>query len=510
MESTTPAQASGKDRLSHMHMDMHWKVRLSSTTPGWIATAALMVGLLFGMGMGVGVSLKAQDVAAAAGAARSDLDQALKALAEARQRIEAERIPMARSVYDLEQKVIDDRRELEKRQRFQENQLVELNSLKSEVRAREDEVKYVETLMAEHARTLRSRAHVVEAGRMAPVWGRYDAAVGATDISVKDQMERKAELLKVAFDRLEGLIGGDRFEAEVLGPRNVIERGQVVLAGPLGLFASDGGDGVGLVEQELNRADPSVLSPGNEFQQGIRKLMESGEGEIPLDASLGNAFKIQTTREGVWEHLMKGGVVIWPMMALALAAVLVATVKWVEISRIRPASFSDLTQILRDLKESKRDAALRHAKGLPGPSGALLVAAVEHAHEKKEYIEEVLYEQMLRTKPKIERWLPFLALTAAASPLLGLLGTVTGMISTFNMISLFGTGDPKTLSGGISEALITTECGLYIAIPALLVHAMLQRKAKGIMGGMEQMSVGFINGLPTRTIDDAGGVLASE
>jgi biopolymer transport protein ExbB len=345
---------------------------------------------------------------------------------------------------------------------------------------------------------------------LAPVWRRYDAAVGATDISVREQLERKAELLGVAFDRLEGLMGGDQFDAEVLGPRNVIERGRVVLAGPLGLFASDVGEGVGLVEQELNRADPSVLSPGNEFQAGIRKLMESGEGEIPLDASLGNAFKIQTTREGVWEHLMKGGVVIWPMMALALAAVLVAIVKWVEISRIRPASFSDLTQILRDLKESKREAALRHAKRLPGPSGALLVAAVEHAHEKKEYIEEVLYEQMLRTKPRIERWLPFLALTAAASPLLGLLGTVTGMISTFNMISLFGTGDPKTLSGGISEALITTECGLYIAIPALLVHAMLQRKAKGIMGGMEQMSVGFINGLPTRTLEDGDGVLVNK
>jgi biopolymer transport protein ExbB len=66
------------------------------------------------------------------------------------------------------------------------------------------------------------------------------------------------------------------------------------------------------------------------------------------------------------------------------------------------------------------------------------------------------------------------------------------------MISVFGTGDPKTLSGGISEALITTEWGLLVSIPALLLHAVLNRKVKGILGGMEQISVGFINGVPER------------
>jgi biopolymer transport protein ExbB len=105
---------------------------------------------------------------------------------------------------------------------------------------------------------------------------------------------------------------------------------------------------------------------------------------------------------------------------------------------------------------------------------------------------------MLAAKPGLESLLPFIALTAAAAPLLGLLGTVTGMISTFNMISLFGTGDPKTLSGGISEALITTEFGLYVAIPAVLAHAFLSRKAKGVLGSMEQTAVGFINGVPDK------------
>ncbi|MFM7817795.1 MAG: MotA/TolQ/ExbB proton channel family protein, partial [Verrucomicrobiota bacterium] len=78
----------------------------------------------------------------------------------------------------------------------------------------------------------------------------------------------------------------------------------------------------------------------------------------------------------------------------------------------------------------------------------------------------------------------------------GLLGTVMGMIALFKLISSFGSGDPKVLASGISEALIATASGMMVAIPALLLHAFLSRKAKGIMGSLEQTSVGFINGLP--------------
>jgi len=107
-----------------------------------------------------------------------------------------------------------------------------------------------------------------------------------------------------------------------------------------------------------------------------------------------------------------------------------------------------------------------------------------------------MYEKMLSAKPALERFIALIALTAATAPLLGLLGTVTGMINTFNMITVFGTGDPRMLSGGISEALITTKFGLVVAVPALICHAFVTRKVKGVLGSMEQVSIGFINGLP--------------
>ena len=77
-----------------------------------------------------------------------------------------------------------------------------------------------------------------------------------------------------------------------------------------------------------------------------------------------------------------------------------------------------------------------------------------------------------------------------------MLGTVTGMIATFKLISSFGSGDPKMLASGISEALMATATGMGVAIPSLLLHAFLSRKAKSILGSMEQTAVGFVNGVP--------------
>ena len=109
-----------------------------------------------------------------------------------------------------------------------------------------------------------------------------------------------------------------------------------------------------------------------------------------------------------------------------------------------------------------------------------------------------MYEELLATQPKLESYLPVIQVTAATAPLMGLLGTVTGMIKTFKQITLFGTGDAKSLSEGISEALITTELGLVAAIPSLILYAILSRKTKAILSEMERLSSLFLNALPKK------------
>jgi len=143
-------------------------------------------------------------------------------------------------------------------------------------------------------------------------------------------------------------------------------------------------------------------------------------------------------------------------------------------------------------RRNTKDAEAK-AEKVRGPVGQMLRLGVAHLNEPRDLIEEVMYEKVLATRLKLQRMLPFIAISAAAAPLLGLLGTVTGIINTFKLINAFGTGDVKTLSSGISEALVTTEFGLIVAIPSLLLHAFLSRKARGVTDQMEKAAVALVN-----------------
>ena len=103
-----------------------------------------------------------------------------------------------------------------------------------------------------------------------------------------------------------------------------------------------------------------------------------------------------------------------------------------------------------------------------------------------------LDEAILKEMPALHRGLGTLALLAAIAPLLGLLGTVTGIIETFQSITLFGTGDPRTISGGISQALVTTVMGLVTAIPLLLLHSFLSTKSNRLVHILDEKSASFV------------------
>lgn len=434
------------------------------------------------------------DVVAAG--ANEDLAKSLADLATLREQIEAERTPLARQMHDLEDQVLADRAKLETARRSADNQLIELNVLKAEVRGLSNEVATAEGLLSAYREAFNTRLQVSEASR-------YDAAVraaaAARDAAGEKPQARLAgqlELLRTGMDRLERIIGGEVFEGSALNPAGKLEHGQFVLLGPTAAFASSDGETAGIATLRLNAPEPEVIATPADQAQGIRELAQSGKGTFPVDASLGNAVKIQATQDSLVVHIEKGGPVMVPILLLGFTALGIFLFKWLQVGRVRVASPSDLTVILAALDLGDEQKAASHARKLSGPVGDMLASAISHFRERKEYVEEVMYEKMLETRPRLEKLLPFLALSAAAAPLLGLLGTVTGMINTFNMITVFGTGDPKTLAGGISEALITTEFGLVVAIPSLLLHAILSRKVKGVLGSMEQTTVAFINGLP--------------
>ena len=135
---------------------------------------------------------------------------------------------------------------------------------------------------------------------------------------------------------------------------------------------------------------------------------------------------------------------------------------------------------------------MKKIAGIKGSIGEMIEVGIENVHSGAVFLEEMMLSVIARKRPQLERFMPFVSITAMAAPLMGLLGTVVGMIKTFALITVFGTGDPKALSSGISEALVTTELGLIVAIVALLLHAVFARIIKSRLGSMEQVAFDFV------------------
>ncbi|MEZ5276284.1 MAG: MotA/TolQ/ExbB proton channel family protein [Opitutaceae bacterium] len=453
-------------------------------------TAALIAGTI----------ASAQTYSAAASSAVGDLQKVEAELAALRTRIADEKIPISKDLNRLENEVLAKRREVNRVENVRDNRKVDLNALENEVQARGEQNDYVRSLLTEYIRAFRTRIHVSEIQKYDEIAHEAQTAVDDANLTEAEKFNAQIALVQSSLNRVQDIIGGNTFTGNGIVEGGLLAEGTYALVGPIGVFSSKDGASTGLAELQANSESdlPVIFNIGAQYAGGITALATTKAGALPVDPSLGNAIKIELTSETLWEHTRKGGMVIWFILGLAFLAILVAIFKWFEINSVKRPKSGDLQTILNHLNRGEKDQALAKASSVSGPFGELLVAGVNHADEEKELLEEILYERLLATQPKLERLLAFIALTAGAAPLLGLLGTVTGMIQTFKLITVFGTGDAKSLSSGISEALITTEYGLYVAIPALLAQALLSRKAKGTLSEMEQTSVAFVNGLANR------------
>lgn len=443
------------------------------------------------------LSLSAASLEEAAAGAERDLRESMQRYADLQERIKEEKIPLARELNALKSELREKRREAERAQRLKDNSTVDLNSLQERVEKRQEQLDYVANLVADFGQRFQRDISLPEQ-QLYEV--EIEAFEAATNEPIADQERSKSLrlldqifILNVSVDRFKDLAGGQIFPGEAVVDNGEVESGNFLLLGPTDYFSSLSSESAG-VALKAGLIPPVVgINPARDAL--VRTTIADGEGLLPVDPTLGSALALASQEDTLWEHIQKGGIWIWPILFFAFLATVTALFKAFEIYSVKMPRPGVLHDILKALNEGKRDEAMELAKGVNGPARAMLMDAVEHSDESKELIEEVMYERMLEVQPKLERLLPFIAVTAATAPLMGLLGTVTGMINTFKLITIFGTGDAKQLSSGISEALVTTEFGLIVAIPSLIMHALLNRRAQGVMANMERMAVAFVNGL---------------
>ncbi len=236
--------------------------------------------------------------------------------------------------------------------------------------------------------------------------------------------------------------------------------------------------------------------PSGNIGRHLRGYLQGKSDVVPMDISGGAALRQISAQTDFIEQMRAGGPIVWPIVGLALAALLIVLARVIFLNRIH----ANATHLMGEVNEcaalgrweDAEQVVVSHRKQ-HSPVVAVIKAGLAARNQDRETLESVLQEAILHEIPRVESGLSVLAMLGAVAPLLGLLGTVTGMINTFRVITLFGTGDPKLMSGGISEALVTTELGLMVAIPIMLAHTFLSRRADHIVGEMEENAIQLTN-----------------
>jgi biopolymer transport protein ExbB len=278
--------------------------------------------------------------------------------------------------------------------------------------------------------------------------------------------------------------------------------GEVIRVGVFNaLFSKDGA--VGYLEYSPSKQafHQLTIDPPGSMIRSARKFIQDGSQNLFVDLSGGGAFR-QLTEKPTWlDELKSGGILVYPIVGLGLIALILIIERFLLLYREGRYSEALSKEITPLMQNGKWEKALEVCTRKGGSLAQVLESGINHRHEHTEIVESVISEKIQSSLPLLERNMSALQILGMVSPLMGLLGTVTGMIATFQMITLYGTGDPKIMSGGISEALVTTEYGLIVAIPIILAHGYLQGKIDGIINTLEEKAITLVNAIKTSDKD---------
>ena len=259
-------------------------------------------------------------------------------------------------------------------------------------------------------------------------------------------------------------LDGEVVEQEIIriGTFNLVSNGQYVTY-----------DMENEIVKELGR------QPAGRFVDSTVQLSQATSGFVPfgMDPTRGQLLAMQVQVPTLEERVHQGGTPGYVIVALGIIALLLSAERFTTLSLVG-------ARVRAQMKSATAD--------LNNPLGRVLAVYHENLGIDAETLQLKLDEAILKEQPALQARISFIKIISMVAPLLGLLGTVIGMIVTFQAITLFGTGDPKTMAGGISQALVTTVLGLVVAIPTVLLHSIVHSRSAGVMHILTEQSAGLI------------------
>ena len=416
----------------------------------------------------------------------TSLDQLLQVVRDQQQRqrqLNAERErEFIRDKQRQEQLLTEARREFERRQRENQPLVAVTEANKAEIASLEKQLKGLVQEMGDLATTFHEFA------------GDFSAVLQESMITAQ-LPDRSIQLKALAADRGQPSIADIEalwlylqeemteagkvalFEAPVVAADGSNETRQVLRIGTFSAYAA--GEFLRYVPETgelllLSRQPPARL------RAEARNFVEQTAGVAPVvvDPTRGNLLGMLAYTPGLQERLEQGGTIGLIILVLGALGLLLTIWRTLYLSFV----YLKMNAQLRDVGRPRPN----------NPLGRVLASVADVSLDDEELVQLKLDEAVLAEIPALERGNGLIKLLAATSPLLGLLGTVTGMILTFQAISLFGTGDPKLMAGGISQALVTTVLGLVVAIPLLFGHSLINYLSRSMIQRLDEQCAGVL------------------
>lgn len=267
-----------------------------------------------------------------------------------------------------------------------------------------------------------------------------------------------------------------KFSAQVVAANGEKVQSDVIRVGGFNLISN--GKYLEYIDETGSIAE-LIRQPSNRYLDSASQLSQTTSGAVPfaLDPTGGSILSLLVQAPDTQERIEQGGPVGNVIIGLGVIGLLIALERFISLFLIG-------NKVNRQLKTSVASD--------DNPLGRVMLVKDNNLNADTETLELKLSERILKEVPVLTSRLTLIKIVSVVAPLIGLLGTVTGMINTFQAITLFGTGDPKLMAGGISQALVTTVLGLVVAIPMVFISTLLNTRSRGIINVLQQQSAGII------------------
>jgi biopolymer transport protein ExbB len=334
-------------------------------------------------------------------------------------------------------------------------------------------------------------------------------------VILKESLDRNAvdEMVPSVFELVESLLNESRttsvYPAEILDPQGRPQKVRMLRVGQ-SLFA--------YLIPGTSRAAVAISDPyqqgGFRWYEGLSEDMQQtivgainqaagreGIYSLPIDVTGTMTAATDLSGKSLEGRFRSGGIVMYPLAIVALWLAVLIVERLFILLRESRHSMQFCEQILGLCGAGDFEKAERLADKRKGIVSRILRVCLANRHQPPTVLDDAIQEAFLHELPRLERFLPSMRMLSSVAPMLGLLGTVTGIIATFDMITVVGGGKPRLLAGGISEALITTATGLAIAIPGLLAHSFLSSRIEGLIADAERFAASLSNVLKQKQSD---------